>query len=411
MSVDNSGALRVVPQGWLIDAFGRMAVSEPTTLFDSKQIHDDSPLFWDEVTNGAAQSYFLSGHSAVNMVVSNAGEYAIRQTKMRMNYQPGKSHQILMTANLNTGSAGVVKRVGYFNSATNAPYTNNRDGFWLEQSGADFYLVTSKSGVENRVIRSNWNNPLDGIRSAQSFDLTKTFIIQWRMEWLGVGSLIAYLIIDGVPVEIHRFNHAGKSTDVYIQSPNHSLRYEIYSTGGTNSLKHICSSVSSEGGSDLLGTIRYASTSGSQVVAGVENVAYGIVGIRLKTNYIDTTIRLLDVALQIQSATKKIEWFLVLNPVITNVPVWADLDNSAMQFTMLTNEHRITGGIQIGGGFMESGGVSAGSAGSTAKTIENALRLGAKINGDRDFIFLCARPVGGTSAVDIEAAIYWREQL
>ena len=35
-----------------IDAFARARVSNPETIFDSKQIHSKQPLLWDERTTG-----------------------------------------------------------------------------------------------------------------------------------------------------------------------------------------------------------------------------------------------------------------------------------------------------------------------------------------------------------------------
>ena len=46
------------------DAFGRLRVSEPTTLFDSKQIFDAQPLLWDDQeTSGSGTTGAPSGHS------------------------------------------------------------------------------------------------------------------------------------------------------------------------------------------------------------------------------------------------------------------------------------------------------------------------------------------------------------
>jgi hypothetical protein len=75
-----------------IDAFARLRISEPFTLFDSKQLYDKQPLFWDESIGGAATSV----HSTVNAetlmsVTENSSDFVIRQSKQRPNYQPGKA--------------------------------------------------------------------------------------------------------------------------------------------------------------------------------------------------------------------------------------------------------------------------------------------------------------------------------
>ena len=67
--------------------------------------------------------------------------------------------------------------------------------------------------------------------------------------------------------------------------------------------------------------------------------------------------------------------------------------------TMLGFEH----------GFIESGGNAAGAAGSSDKGLNNAILLGSLIDGTVDTIVLCARPIGGSSVVDAEGSMVWRE--
>lgn len=75
-----------------IDAFARLRMSQPYTLFDSKQLHDKQPLFWDESIGGAATSVHVPADAATVMsVTASAADYVIRQTKIRPNYQPGKA--------------------------------------------------------------------------------------------------------------------------------------------------------------------------------------------------------------------------------------------------------------------------------------------------------------------------------
>jgi hypothetical protein len=91
----NNDNLRVSVQEYgdtpSIDAFGSLRVSEKFTIFDSKQLHDKQPLFWDESLGGSATSVYSSDDAATIMsVTATSGDFVIRQTKQRMNYQPGK---------------------------------------------------------------------------------------------------------------------------------------------------------------------------------------------------------------------------------------------------------------------------------------------------------------------------------
>lgn len=83
-----------------IDAFGRWRVSNPVTIFDSKQIYDTGLLFWDdqEVSGAGTSSVHSVDKAATTISVSatTAGK-RVRQTFRRFNYEPGKSQQVLMT--------------------------------------------------------------------------------------------------------------------------------------------------------------------------------------------------------------------------------------------------------------------------------------------------------------------------
>ncbi len=69
-----------------VDAFGRLRVSNPVTLFDSKLLYDKAPLFWDESetdVSGNAASTHVAADSLVTMHVE-AGDTIIRQTRQRL---------------------------------------------------------------------------------------------------------------------------------------------------------------------------------------------------------------------------------------------------------------------------------------------------------------------------------------
>jgi hypothetical protein len=104
-----------------IDAFGRLRVSNPFTLFDGTQRYRDDEFKWNQVDTGAATSTFLPNESTMLMTVSGNGDSAVRQTKQVFSYQPGKSLLTLTTFVMNTPTAGLRQRVGYF-GAQNGVY-------------------------------------------------------------------------------------------------------------------------------------------------------------------------------------------------------------------------------------------------------------------------------------------------
>jgi hypothetical protein len=403
-----------------IDAFARLRVSNPETIFDSKNLYNDAdiadnaeniPLFYDnqEVSGSGTSTSYDPNKAQQTLVVgaSTAGK-RIRQTKMRFNYKPGKSQLVLITFNMHGNDAGIIKQEGLF---------DDNNGLFLELNGLDTYLVqrtfSSGSAVDTKVAQSNWNvDPFDGTGPSGitlDFDTTQILIIDF--EWLGVGRVRMGFVVNGLIYYAHNFNNANNLSVVYMSTPNLPLRSAIENdgTGVSSNLSQICCTVISEGGNTDSGSIRYASTEGTHVDANTENNVYAIMGIRLKTNYIGASVKIMNAALQLHSATSKCEWFLVGNPVVAGTFTYVGESMSACEIARGATANTVTGGIKFGGGFIESQGAQSGSSGSQSKGIENAILLGSAIDGTRDSIVLCIRPIGGSTNVDVEGSLTWRE--
>lgn len=391
-------------QDGTLDAFYRQRVSEPYTIFDSKLVFDSGSLSWDySGSDGGDFVYEQSGSSVKLTTTSTIGSKAIRQTKRYFNYQPGKSQLIVITGICNP-EPGIRKRTGYF---------DENNGLFFESSGSEIYVVKRFNGVDTKVSQSDWNiDKMDGTGNSKTvLDQTKSQIRLIDFEWLGVGRVRFGGFINGEPYYSHEFAHGNELTSVYMQSPNLPIRSEIENLSSVSPgiLECICSSIVSEGGQQETGIIRYASTSGTHVDIATENTLYAIVGIRLKSNYVGTTVKIVNNALQIVSATDKVEWVLVFNPTIAGTFNWQDVNNSAVQYATGSATSTVTGGYKLGGGFLESGGVQAGSAGSVSSGLDTVITLGKKIDGTLDTMILCARPIAGSSDVDVEGSITWKE--
>lgn len=155
-----------------------------------------------------------------------------------------------------------------------------------------------------------------------------------------------------------------------------------------------------------LGVLRYKSTAGTHIDMAVENTIYAVLGIRLKAAYLGAAINIVNVTLAEHVGSKHYEWMLILNPTVADTFTYANETNSAVQTATGGALNTVTGGTIIGGGFASSaqkGGITM------ASEIKNALRLGADIAGTVDEIVLCVRPVGGSTNIDIEGSLTWRE--
>jgi len=388
-----------------IDAFGRWRVSEPYTIFDSKMVNDKQPLYYDEVTSGTGAATHDTNEASVTMSVSTTGDYVIRQSFMRFNYQPGKSQQIFLTGIVKEPVANTESRIGYFNTSTTAPYTANRDGIYFGQDGTNNYVAISFNGTENKITQANWNiDPMDGTGPSgktADFDRVQIFFIDF--EWLGVGRVRTGLVIDGKIFYIHEFNHANEpgQTTVYMQSPNHSVRYEAYSTGGSISMKQICASVASEGGVEASGVTRGITTGGAEVTVGT--AIEGVLFYRLNQNTPCTTLVLDNFsAIDISNNAGNFEYYLILNPTIAGTTLTWNLEtNSAIDVALGNGDNTLTGGTILLTGF------ATGDVPSVTIPSNLVINPGVSIDGTFDIVAIAVRMISGSD--DFEAAANIRE--
>jgi len=191
-----------------IDSFGRLRISNPLTLFDSKQIFKDPdltdneenfPLFFDnqEVSgSGSFTTFNINTASTSIGVNSNVAANRIRQTKMRFNYQPGKSLLVLHTFSFSSSSTpGITRRIGYFDSNNGLFFDNNGNNYGFVKRS-----YSSGSPIDTRIPQSNWNiDTFDGKGNSEiTLDFTKVQILVIDFEWLGVGRVRFGFVIGGV---------------------------------------------------------------------------------------------------------------------------------------------------------------------------------------------------------------------
>jgi hypothetical protein len=239
------------------DAFGRLRVSQPYSLFDSQNRYAIDNQFDTVFITGGSTSFLVNEASVAMINDTTSGAEVVRQTFRSMLYQPGKSLLVLATFKAAAPTANLRQRIGYFGT---------QNGVYFETSGAGtttsalkaFVLRTSIGGsVDNttrRVEQSAWNgDKLDGTgASGLTLDLSYPQILWMDFEWLGVGNVRCGFIINGQYIVCHTYQNANfTGNSVYMTTAILPVRYEITNTGATtttSTLKQICSSVMSEGG-------------------------------------------------------------------------------------------------------------------------------------------------------------------
>jgi len=348
-----------------LDAFGRLRVSNPVTLFDSSHRYKDNNL-WNTSTASSGAAVFDANEGLVDLnVTTTSGSKVYRETTKVFSYQPGKSLLVMTTFVMNPAKANLRQRVGYYGQS---------NGMYLELDGAggnvlSFVERSSVSGsmVETKVAQSAWNyDKMDGTGpSKMTLDITKAQILWMDIEWLGLGTVRMGFVIDGKFILCQQFHHANLITSTYITTASLPLRYEIENTGTTASnstLKQICSTVISEGGYQLNGlqqainipitAPRSTSTAGTY---------YPIVSLRLKAspNFLDAVVILTALSILGTGNGTNYSWKVVASGT-TTAGTWVSAgSDSAVEYNITGTS--FSGGRTLASGYINSSNQSSPS--------------------------------------------------
>jgi hypothetical protein len=402
------GPVEVTLPPFSSDAFGRLRVSSPLTLFDSSHRFDDNDL-WSTATATGGTAVFNGNQGLIDLSVTAAsGSSVTRETIKVFSYQPGKSLLVMNTFVMNAPKTGLTQRIGYYGAS---------NGFYLEQAGSAIAFVkrsiVTGSLVNTPVLQANWNgDKLDGTgASGYTLDLTKAQIYWMDVEWLGVGSVRMGFVINGQFIICHTFNHANLITSTYITSASLPLRYEIFNTAGTSgasTLKQICSTVISEGGYELRGAQQAISTpiTAARTFA-VAGTYYPIVSIRLQSTRLDAIVIATAISFLGTGNGKNYQW-RVVNGATTTGGSWLNAPGDS------SVQYNLTGSSVTGGRILASGFVNSSNQGSPYLNIlkealfANQLERNALTGVAFELTFEVA--VGTTSGGEgVFASIDWEE--
>lgn len=394
-----SSTIPISIDGTNTDAFGRVRVSEPYTLFDSQSRYSADSQF-DVATTGTGTTSFLSNEAALNMSVTAAGVGSvIRQSYRSFPYQPGKGLLILATFVMDSNnSVNLTQRVGYFN-ASNGVFFQRIDGVY------SFVLRSSSTPTPGTpsdirtVPQSSWNgDKLDGTgESGFTLDPSKAQILWMDFEWLGVGSVRCGFIIDGQYIVCHTFNNANDITSVYMTTAILPVRYEISTTSAVAAaMKAICCSVVSEGGYQAASVDHVARR--TSVFSNIDTAAtfYPIVSIRLASGRTGAVV-LVNKIQFLPLTSQNYEVALLKNPTLTGA-TWASTvpTDANVEFDVAATAISSVGSI-VQTDYVTASG-SGGTQALSAPTGYNwDLQLGATISGTSDVYTLAVRTVSGAT--------------
>lgn len=388
------------------DAFGRLRVSNPFTLFDSQhryQVNDK----WDYVSSGGGSTSYDINGSLVNLNTSLvSGAQVVTETKRVMTYQPGKSLLTYSTFTMCSGQTNQRQRVGYFGA---------ENGIYFEMNGTtpNFVLRNSISGsiVEERVPKTEWNvDRLDGTGPSGYTlnDFSSSMILFIDIEWLGVGDVRVGFILNGQYISCHTFKHTplGGSpiSGTYMTTACLPLRYEITNTGTvtrSGNLKQICNSVISEGGYE--GFSRRYNVSLGTTAKRLTNAdtLYPVISIRLASGRLDSIIVPSNLN-AIVTSNQDIQYRVLLNPTLISGTSWVTHYAGNVQYDLSSTSLVSGSGNDVIGGYVNNQGSL------DINTInEFNFQLGRTINGVSDIITIAMAPTSANT--DVLADLAWFE--
>jgi hypothetical protein len=404
---------RLTPSGTATDAFGRLRVAEPYTLFDS-QHQDVENDKWDTLITGSGTKTHLPNESAIALEIGTANnDSIIRETLRTMPYQPGKSLLIMNSFAMGEPKANVVQRVGYYGA-------NN--GIYFENDSGNNYVVlrSSVTGnvVEERVAQSNWNNDkFDGTgyssqgtgpEHASGINVNKSNLFWIDVEWLGVGDVRCGFLNDGLLKIAHTFHNDNKNPTTYMQSAIQPLRYEIFNKGVTTSnttMRQICSTVISEGGYTQLNQSRSASNplAGKNLTNNINNP---MVSLRLKNGRTNAVV--IPVAIDMYGLQATAFKYKVFENVTSLTGAsWVTTDAASAV------EYDITATAMTGGTLLKEGifkGVETSKEVDLLRVLGSVIQLTRKINANTGDIFTVA-VTPTTNNDDAIVSLSWQEHI
>ena len=397
----------------VLDAFGRLRVSQPRTLFASPLTYGLSPIQWEASSTDDGIDPVHNADTRMVKLQIDAGatggtSYMI--TRQYHAYRPGKSQRIFITGILGTATAGAVKRFGY---------GDDNNGIFFEQNGTSGLQVnrrtkTSGSVVNNTVAQSSWNlDKLDGTgASGITLDVTKDFLLEIDFQWLGMGRIRIGFDIDGQLIYCHEFLIANVIAVPSFQSATLPVLAEIVAAAGlagTATAQLKCAEVSSEGGQEEAIGYPFAAEGTVTAASGART---HVLSLRPKTTFNSIPNRSLSQleSIEILGGTNQVLWEICFGVAYSAGPTWADANTTYSAFEVGTGGtySNLTNGFVAQSGYVQGG--SAAGRSNIVSDIANRVPISlnrAGANTDLGTLSILLTAFTGTSVCRV--VLNWKE--
>lgn len=398
----------------LLDSFGRMRVSEPRTVFSTKQIYDNNALFYGGFGEGEIEYIPERSLTRLRIPASTVGvqTFAAHQHAA---YQPGKSQLLQITSVFGPMAAGVIRRVGMRNSFG--------ERICIEQNGNDgkaYSVVESMvDGIIDRraIAKEDWDDTLDGSgdeNNPSGIEVIpgKNHLINIDWQWLSAGRLrFAYAFV-GQPTVFDTRIHGNNLSVPWIRCPEMQPFWEIETTSSQAEdveFDAICAAISSEGGIEPSG-ISFGVTTGATAIT-VNTTFEPVLALRSaalykgEPNVVLARLRSFGVYCD-DDIIYRMVWF----PSAVTGGTWSDVGgDSSLQYNI--NPTSITGGQTVDEDFIYSSGSGSNAQGSDLMDVISQRECISRTAGNDDSVMMVLLVRSITGNVDVRASMRWVEDI
>ena len=276
------------------DAFGRLRTSNPYTLFEyylnSNTVNNDYDADqWISNKSGSASITYASDENTLSLTVTASGsDKYTRETKLPMEYQPGKSRLFYISSipiDTNPGENDVTVRIGVFSVDSSQDPVQ---GHYFRINKDDLYWSYCYDGIPTHTSQTSWNiDTFDGTGpsgiSLGISDMITNVLFVIDQEWLGVGRVRVGFNLNGINYYAHEY--IPSNTYPYTSTPKLPIVYQIESdqTVSSYTTKQCCCTCISEGGFTPIGKRINISNAVTGVQIPNADQKYILLGLKLKS--------------------------------------------------------------------------------------------------------------------------------
>jgi hypothetical protein len=401
-----------------LDAFSRLRVSNPLTIFNNQFTYDLSPLVFEQYASDQTTCY--ATHDSTNRLAViefnnnlGVGDYIYMQSYEYIPYQPGRSQLVFITFNM--FPSGTITN----DSLRSAGLSDGVDGFEFQYDGGFTGMaltIYTSTGAGNQLVQQpSWNlDRLDGTGSSGvTLDLIKTQILVIDFQALYVGRVRMGFDIDGTIIYAHEFLNCNSSlTFPYIATANLPVRVGMtaLTTSLTEQMHFICCAVASEGGVEDAERFGYVFSVSTPLITAVNTYTH-IMSIRPKTTFAGYPNRTKFVLTGIEvlnTGNRPAQWYLGIGATLASATYTdANANYSAAEYDY-SGAFTTSPQVIIDSGYAPSGGGSRSDIGGSVISSKYPITLDAAGN-QRDYGTLSIAAEGLGGATDLYFTLKWKE--